>query len=265
MTLYWLATLSVDLVLLFGEQGLLPPEVVRRLTPVTSAGRYSFLHWMTSPAALWAAHTAALVVVALFTVGLFTRVTSVLTLVVLLAYVHRVWMITGIVEPVLAFGLYYLCFAPCGAYFSLDAWRRKRAMAAPPLLSLGANIATRLLQIHTALVYFMMGITMLSSPFQTWWSGEAMWFLIARPESRMIDLTWMDDHINLLNFWTHCVVSYELAFAILVWNRWARPVILLLGIPHWCLLALVSGLAPFCLTMLALNLAFMPPARARTP
>jgi hypothetical protein len=170
-------------------------------------------------------------------------------------------MITGILEPVLAFSLFYLCFAPSGAYFSIDSWRRRRAAAnGPRPPTVGANIATRLLQIHTALVYFMMGITMLSGPAQSWWYGEAVWYLIARPESRLIDLTWLDDHVYLLNSWTHWIVFYELAFAVLVWNRRARPVVLLLGIPHWGLLALISGLAPYCLTMLALNLAFVSPA-----
>jgi hypothetical protein len=259
IVLYWLATLSPDLVLLFGPDGLLPAEVVlhlMRLTDPAHPGQLSLLLWLRSPAALWTAHAAALVIAMLFTAGLFTRVASVLTLVVFLTYVHRAPMITGIVEWVLAFALFYLCLAPCGRYYSVDAWRRSTADARQ-WPSLSANVSTRLLQIHTAIVYGMMGITMLASPNQTWWYGEAVWYLIARPESRMVDLTWLADQVSLINFWSHWIVFYELAFCIFIWNRWARPLILAAGVPHWLALAVISGQAPFCLTMLALNLAFV--------
>lgn len=270
VTLYWFATLGPDLVRLFGEDGLLPSDVVRQIAELRGRSSYSYLHWLSSPAELWAAHTAALAATLLFTVGLFTRVMSVLTLVAYLATAHRGTVLTGILEPVLAFALLYLCIAPCGNRFSLDAWlrgRRRTSTFGPgegtPPVSVAANIATRLLQLHTALVCGMMGVTMLSGPAESWWFGDAMWFLIARPESRMVDLTWLGDHTYLLNAWTHWVVFYELAFALFVWNRWARPVLLVLGIPHWGMLALVSGLAPFCVLMLALNVAYVPPSLFR--
>lgn len=257
--LYWLATLSPDLVLLFGPEGLLPSDVVLRLMRLTDPvhpGQLSLLLWLDSPAALWTVHAASLVIATAFTVGLFTRISSVLALVVFLTYVHRAPMITGIVEWVLAFALFYMCFAPSGTNFSVDLWRRS-ADGTRPRPSPSANIATRLLQIHVALVYLMMGITMLSSPNQTWWYGEAVWFLIARPESRLADLTWLADHEILINLWSHWIVFYELAFAVFIWNRWARPLLLVLGVPHWLTLAVISGQAPFCLTMLALNLAYV--------
>jgi hypothetical protein len=265
ITLYWLATLGIDLIFLFGKGGLLPRDVIRQMAELRDRPTFSYLHGLSSAVELWTAHFAALAVTLLFTVGLFTRVASVLTLVAFLATAHRGTVITGVVEPVLAFSLLYLCIAPCGARFSLDAWRRGRRGDVARLAShsVAANVATRLLQVHVALVYGMMGITMLSGPADSWWIGDAMWFLIARPESRMVDLTWLDDHTYLLNFWTHWVVLYELAFAVFVWNRWARPVLLILGIPHWGLLALVTGLAPFCVLMLALNLAFVSPSLFR--
>jgi hypothetical protein len=261
MVAYWLATLTPDLILLFGPGGLVPRAVVlelMRLAEPAHPGQLSLLLWLESPGGLWTVHGLAIVAAVLFTAGVFTRVTSVLTLVVFLTYVHRAPMITGIVEWVLAFGLFYLCFAPAGRCCSIDAWWHATdgGRSGP---SLSANITTRLLQVHTAVVYGMMGITMLASPNQTWWYGEAVWYLIARPESRLVDLTWLADHVNLINFWSHWVVFYELAFAVLIWNRWARPLLLAAGVPHWLALALVSGQAPFCLTMLALNLAFLSP------
>lgn len=258
IVVYWLASLTPDLILLFGENGLLPSDVVlhlMRLTDPTNPTRYSYLHWLDAPPALWTAHAVAIGAAVLFTVGLWTRITSVLTLLTFLAYVHRGPMITGILEWLLAFPLFYLCFAPCGAYYSIDAWR-KRDGSRP---TLSANISTRLLQLHIAIVYFMMGITMLSGPTQSWWFGEAVWYLIARPESRLVDLTWLSEHDYLINFWSHWIVFYELAFAALIWNRWVRPLLLAAGIPHWLLLAAITGQAPFCLAMLALNLAFVSP------
>src|SRR5205814_8192909 len=91
--------------------------------------------------------------VAAFVVGLFTRVTVVLTLVTFLSYYHRGPVLSSVTEPVVAFLLFYLCLGPCGAVLSVDAWRRRRAagrpIVIPPMFT--ATVALRLIQVHTAL------------------------------------------------------------------------------------------------------------------
>jgi hypothetical protein len=62
----------------------------------------------------------------------------------------------------------------------------------------------------------------------------------------------------LLNFWTHAIVYFELAFPVLVWSRLLRPILLAISIAVWISLIVVTGHLVFGLTMLAAGLAFVP-------
>jgi hypothetical protein len=212
-----------------------------------------------------------MLVVLAFTLGLFTRITNVLSLVIVLAYVHRAPMITGPLEPILTMMLLYLCIAPSGSRLSLDALLRRRKLVRASgsegqaddcdAHSAAANISLRLMQVHLAGFYLMMGLTKLAG--ETWWAGEAVWWLIARTETRMLDLSFLHSHILAINLWTHVVVLFELTFGVLIWNRLARPLLLSAGVFVWISLALLTGLVSFCLLMLIANLCFVPPEYVR--
>ena len=88
-----------------------------------------------SPRWAWCAHAASLAVLALFTIGYKTRLTSVLALVVAISYAHRV--------PEALFGLdqinvmltLYLAVGGAGQALSVDRWlasRRRGQPASPP-------------------------------------------------------------------------------------------------------------------------------------
>ncbi len=252
--LYLHATLTPDLVRLFGAGGWLPTSAVAQLEGTL---RPSYLNFLSTPTELWVAHALGGLVLLLFTVGLFTRVTSVLSLIVLLSTVHRAPMLTSQVEQVLAYLVAYLCLAPAGASWSLDAlFRRKRApdlLRTASSLCVAATIAVRLIQVHTAIVYGVMGLSQLMG---AWWASMGIWWLAARPESRLVDLTgW---HPYLFQVWDYATVLFELAFAVLVWNRLARPLLLALSVPIWLGLALVTGAVPLALAMLVAGLAYVP-------
>jgi hypothetical protein len=213
-------------------------------------------------------HYAGSLVLLLFTLGVFTRVTSVLALLVTLSYIHRGPMLTAQMEPILALVQFYLCLGPSGAALSVDAWRKRRAaqlrgVELVPAKSSWATVALRLLQVHITVVYVMMALAKVASP--AWWNGSAIWWLAARPESQgFAILNWLAPHLNLIESWTHVTVLFELCFPLLVWNRLARPLALLWSVPMWLLLALVTGLNTFALTMLAANLAFVSPELLRS-
>ena len=260
-TLYYHGSFAADLTRWFGPDGLLTADTVQRLIG-PAAFRFSPLFFTDSPTALWSCHVAGWVILAAFTAGWFTRVTNVLALFVVLSSVHRAPMLVGPFEPVLTMVLAYLCLAPSGAYLSVDRWRRTRqAEAAEAEPSLAANISLRLIQVHLAAFYLLMGLTMLAG--QPWWSGEALWFLVARTESRLIDLTFLHLHPYVINAWTHAVVAFELLFGVLIWNRLARPLLLVLAVAIWIPLALVTGWLAFFAMLLIANLAFVPPAWLR--
>lgn len=66
----------------------------------------------------------------------------------------------------------------------------------------------------------------------------------------------MADNAYLIQSWTLAIVLFEIGFGVFIWNRTARPLLLLIAILMWCSLALISGIAPFCVAMLIASFAF---------
>lgn len=287
MALYLQLTYGYDLERFFGAGGMLTPGAVgewasyfvdwpqwvsRMVDPPDSLNRLSYLNYISSPTGLWTAHLIGAGVLVLFTLGFKTRITSVLALIVSLAYFHRAPMLTSQVEPVIAMLQFYLCLGPCGAYWSIDDWLARRKAAAQPDLtqrqpqgpdprpSSWATVSQRLIQVHLAAFFVMSVLSKLGSGAASpvWWTGEAMWWIVARPESRLVDFSWLAHYPAVIAIWTHSVVLYELSFPLLAWNRLARPLLLFVGVLIWASLALASGLTTYCLTMAFATFAFVP-------
>ena len=167
---YFVASHTADLAVWFGTGGLLPRGVVEQLTGATQEGafgprplivRWSYFNWIDSAPLLWTAHFAGLAVVLAFTVGLFSRVSGALSLVVVLSYVHRAPMIVGQFDAVLTILLLLLWWGSDG--LPVVARRVARPPPRAPAakgpgrlidpgqpLSVAANISQRLLQVHVA-------------------------------------------------------------------------------------------------------------------
>lgn len=265
---------GIDLERWYGSQGLLTPSAVTTLltaTGVEANYHFTYFDYLTSRGELWGAHACAIAAAIVFVLGLSaeaTLISGLCTLLALLAYVHRVPQVAGYAEPVLAFLLAYLCIAPASACLSIGSLlRRRRAEnSATPLTderspSLRANLALRLIQVHLAMFYAMMGLSKLYG--DAWWDGMAIWQLLAQTESRPLNLTGLRSAGQLgeyiLNVWTLSVPYFELAFPVLIWNRLARPILLGLGVIIWGGLILATGNLLFGLTMIVSSLAFVSP------
>ena len=263
IALYTQLTLLPDAVRFFAASGWLPTEAITEI----EAGRSipSYFSYLTSATEVRMAIVLGIVVLAMFTIGLFTRLATVGSLLVMASTVNRGPMLASQLEPAIIMVLFYLCFAPTGEYFSVDGWLKRRRASQPgatalslePQRSVGAAIATRLLQVHLSMLYATMGLSKLFSP--EWWNGSGVWWLAMRPNSSLVDLSGLGDHPYLINAWTHAIVAFELAFAILIWNRLARPLLLGISVVMWLLTGLLIGNLPFALTMLVANLAFVRP------
>ena len=277
LAIYYVASFTTDLTRWFASDGLLTTETVRQLTsPQTAEGstpanfHWSYLYYARKPAELWIAHLAGLAIVTLFTTGLWTRVTGVMALVVVLSYVHRAPMINGQFEAVLTMLLAYLAIGPSGKLWSVDAWLAARRTTAAGSRgdategSVVANVSLRLLQCHLAALYMLMCLTQLGGAYDgengaTWWRGEALWWLLVKTESRLVDLTFLHTPTGryVVAAWTHAIVYGELAFALLIWKPLARPLLLVLAAVAWLSLLPVTGLVSYCVAMIVANLAFL--------
>lgn len=277
VALWTVLSFGPDLDRFFGPAGMLPVPLVKEVqeTAFERHYRWSYLDYAQSSNTLWVLHWGSVAILAAYTLGLFTRVTSVLGLIAVLSYCHRGPLLTSQFEPILSFVMLYLCVGPSGTYLSLDRWlalRRAKSLPAydaqaqrlllPPPTS-GANVATRLLQIHIAVVHFMMFLDQLYG--DAWWNGLAAYWLSFNTRSALLDFTWLQSNslVLLANAWTLGVVAYELAFAWLAWKPLARRILLPIGLLVWTSLALLTGLVSFCAMMVIASLAFVEPERMR--
>ncbi len=256
----WLhATLWPELVRLFAAGGWLPVDVIAKTT--VRGYPLSYLNFFHSPADLAVVHGLGLAVLLAFTLGFWSRLSSILALLVMLSDVHRAPLLTTQVEPIVTLVMFYLCLGPSGASWSLDRVLAERraaaggALLAPPRHTFMTTVSLRLLQVHLAMLYATFGAAKLMG--DTWWRGMGTWWLMTRPESRWIDLTWLPTFA--VNFWTHAIVAFELGFAILIWIPLARPLLLGLAVAMWSLTALITGQVEFALMMLIANLCFCSP------
>jgi hypothetical protein len=186
---------------------------------------------------------------------------------ILLAYFHRAPMLKTQVDPVLTMVVGYLCLAPTGACCSWDAWRQRKNevegnddvqleihTSAAPTPSIAANLAQRLIQIHVVGIYLISVFGKLGGI--VWWEGSAIWWMGTQADSPLVSVASWIKFPELIYATTHLVVFSELIYPWLIWNRWARPLVMLLSSFVWIGLAAITGRVSFCLLMVGLQIAF---------
>src|SRR5262249_39192025 len=75
-----------------------------------------------------------------------------------------------------------------------------------------ANFALRRVQLHLMLICGMAGFAKRQG--QGWWSGMAIWGVLASAEFRLFDLTWLVAYPWLLNLMTHGSLLLELSYPV---------------------------------------------------
>jgi hypothetical protein len=223
---------------------------------------WSYLAWTDSPAVIWTLHIAALIVLAMLTVGLWTRVTSILAFVITLSYCHRLTGSLFGLDQINAFIATYLMLGSCGAAWSVDRWLAQRhGEIAPPQPAVGTNIAIRLLQVHMCVIYLFGGIGKMRG--QSWWDGSALWFGFANLEYQSLDMTWTVHAPWLVALLTHVTVFWETFYCFFVWPKLTRPICLALAVAVHFGIGLCLGMWTFGLAMIVANMAFVPPETVR--
>ncbi len=261
LLLYTHLVWSKDLSAFFGPDGWISQE----LAEAKNAERLTIdlFGYVRSPALLWSIHIGFLIAFFCLFVGLFTRVASIVSAVGAIAYATHV-------SPGAFFGLdkvncmlaTYLAIGPAGARYSVDRlWRMRRDAREEPAPSATANLALRLIQFHLCVMYLFAGLGKLKG--DRWWDGTATWFTVANDAYRSMDMTWMANHLYLLDFLTHMTVAWELSYCFLIWNRFARPWLLAAAIGAHLFIAFGMGMQTFGWAMIFANLAFFSPTLIR--
>ncbi|MCE9605764.1 MAG: HTTM domain-containing protein [Planctomycetia bacterium] len=258
--LVWMKELETFVAL----DGLIPRSSVESFYGERMRWAFSYLWLCDRPATLWTAHLLGLVVLAMFTVGLFTRVTSILSFIITLSYIHRLPGVLFGLDQMNGMLITYLMLAPCGAAYSVDRLlqTRRAGEGLPPAApSTSANIATRLIQLHMCVIYFFAGLGKLQG--DSWWAGYALWGAVANLEYQTLDLTWLARWPVLTAILTQIAAYWELTFCVLIWPRILRPLTMAIALPLHLGIGIAMGLMTFGLIMPIGILAFASPALVR--
>lgn len=244
-------------------------EYVRRYE-----GPYAFSFWYYVPVDwIYPVHYMCLALTFCFMIGLFTRTTSILSLIIVISYAYRARFSNYGLDQILAILTLYLCVAPSGAYLSVDRlWKRYRSMAdnlrngrgaIPEAVqpTVVANIATRMIQYHYCVIYMAAGLGKLLG--ESWWDGSAMWRGLANSEYQTLDMTWLAYYPWFTEFLTHLTIAWEVSFAFLIWRPLTRPVMMALGLGMHFGIGLMMGMWTFATCMMFGYLAFVEPGLVR--
>lgn len=196
-----------------------------------------------NPAALHGFYWSSVVVIVLFTLGFFTRITSALTWLIVISFTANplIEVDTDVFLRLIAF---YLMIA----YLMLDLlrddlplWQRilspwnhwvgamlKIDENSPR--SSAATVALRLLQLHFALALVMMGLHKLQ--IAEWWGGVTFWYPMHRPSETTLEAInslrlKRESYLYFISLGAYLVIVWQIFFPTFAWRR---------GLCRWVLL-----------------------------
>jgi len=217
---------AADLQTWFGPDGMLPVETVAVLRPPAGWSLYDVA---TTTTAVWAIFAATVVALVMTGAGVVPRPSAVVAALLWASLLNRGPMLAGPADDCLAVLLWCLVAA-----------------------AFSAAVGRGLLQVHAAAIAAAAAVAQLKG--DVWWDGTAAWWLAARAESRLVDLTGLFRASEyLMNLTTHAVPAFEILFAIGLWFAATQPLVARAGLVAWPLIGLFAGqpawgfaLAIFC-------------------
>jgi hypothetical protein len=265
MLLYTHLVWGLNLEGFFGPEGWQGTTLVRAL----QADQFAWSFWWWTPQSLHlTVHLLCLLVLALFMLGAFTPVTSVLAYLITISYSSRAPIANYGLDQINGMAALYLAIGPSGRALSIDRFRQ-RFRAAREQLAKGfepviarveasprANLALRLMQVHLCVIYVFACLSKLQG--ESWWNGTAIWQAVANLEYQSRDMTWLAWYPWLVNLLTHATIAWEMTFWALVWRPMLRPFVLLIGTAIHLGIGAFMGMWTFGLAVIFAYVAFLP-------
>jgi vitamin K-dependent gamma-carboxylase-like protein len=245
----WTLALLPVLFPLFGRGGVLPRQ------PGAGNGTWGLLGLVPGDGAVVALFVVTLVSSACLALGYRTRIAAVLVFLGLLSFVRRDPYAFDSGDALLRIIALYIALSGAGASLSLDRLRRarNRFWELPSL----ARWPVRLMQVQLSLIY--LATVWAKTRGTTWNDGTAVSYAV-----RIKDLTRfplpdsLTTSVLVSNVLTYGTLALELAIAVLVWNRRARPWVLGAGVAFHLAISYSIRVGFFTLAMLVLYLSFLP-------
>lgn len=241
--------------LYFGPRGLLPTD---RYHIGFGRGRLTLFHLLPdtngSVHLVFFLHVAA---VGLMTIGLATRVSTLMTWLTLISIHHRNPMLFNSGDSLVRLLTFLLIFSRAGQACSLDALIATDGKSFLGTGSLSSPWCERLMQIQVAIVYLRTVLWKLRG--KPWRDGTAAYYplqlrsYIRVPMPKVMQMPWC---IRLATWGTLVI---ETAIALLIWFKELRYPVLILGITLHLMLDLLINVQLFGWIMMVSLVLFIPP------
>lgn len=207
---FYFATHWADVGYWFGGEGLLSTEQLSRLnqsSDAAGAGRWQLtpLYWIESTLGLRFVLGLGIVASLLTAAGIGGWGVVTLAWLILLSVVARAWVIAGLVEIPLVFGLSGLVIAAWGIG-TRGAWVGRRWTT---------GLARRLLEIHISALVAATALTQLASA--AWWNGEGALQLVLPQDGPFLELSSLGNSQLATAALTHLLVWLPIAAVPLLW------------------------------------------------
>ncbi|HBE66783.1 MAG TPA: HTTM domain-containing protein [Planctomycetaceae bacterium] len=214
---------------------------------------WSWLHATDSVVVVYVHQALAIVAGLMMAAGWFTRFSTIAAWWLTLMVCHRMTGALFGLDQMVVMLTMYLIFSRCGDVWSVDARRDAQRSGA---LSVGNNIATRLIQIHLCVVYLFGGLSKMRG--EQWYDGSALWFTTVNYEYQSLDITWLGYSPFLVAALTTATIFWETFYCGLVWPRLTRPLALAMAVFVHAGIAIALGMVTFGFIMIVANYAFIP-------
>ena len=259
-------------------------NVERRYATGVGSPIFSIWFHVSTREEMIAVHIVILLIMLMFTLGLFTRITAILTWLCAASYLHRNQQVLFGQDTMMNILLIYLMVANGGGTLSLDrliaryravrhSIRRTGGLDAPtkafletPPPSVASGLAQRMLQVHFCFIYMASGLSKLQG--NAWWNHMAIWDTLVNPEFTMVHYEWYQWLLRntLASKPVFAILSFlgvgftlfaEVALPFFVWTR-LRPYAVIMGCLLHAGIGVFMGLLVFSLMMMTMLLAYLP-------
>jgi Vitamin K-dependent gamma-carboxylase len=240
----------------FGVHGWISPSTMSSVEPGIRLNLFAFLpqddRWIQGFFWFFVTFTV------LLTLGLWSRVSSVIVFLCLASIQQRNLLIIHSGDTFLRVTGFFLMFAPSGAALSVDRLIRVRRHKQDTLSVPKSPWAQRMIQFELALVYFC--AFWWKAKGHTWWDGTAIYYVTHLDELRRFPLPGLIQNPVVLKLISWFVLALELALGVLLWFRPFRYPLLLLGFLFHATLEYATNTPMFQWDILSAYVLFIDPA-----
>jgi hypothetical protein len=181
-----------------------------------------------SNAAIFALFWISLVSAILLTIGLFTRVNTIIVFLCLASIDQRNLQILNGGDTFLRVAGFFLIFAPAGAAFSVDRLIRLRRGRESTEIPPSSPWAQRMIQVEMSLLYFVSFCWKIQGA--SWIHGTALYYVYHLDEIQRFPLPQWLLTPTILRLGTWSALAMEFSLGVLIWIKKLRYIILTLGL-----------------------------------